>query len=49
MYSVRSAKAAAFRATVLPEVRRLIGQGMSQRKITAELNRRGLTIYAGRP
>ena len=49
MHKARSAKAAAFRATMLPEVRRLIGQGMSQRKIAAELNRRGLTTYAGRP
>jgi DNA invertase Pin-like site-specific DNA recombinase len=49
MHSARSAKAAAFRATVLPEVMRLIGEGMSQRKIAAELNRRGLTTYAGRP
>jgi DNA invertase Pin-like site-specific DNA recombinase len=49
MRTARSAKAAAFRATVLPEVRRLIGQGMSQRQIAAELNRRGLTTYAGRP
>ncbi len=38
-----------FWATVLPEVQRLIGEGMSQRKIAAELNRRGLTTYAGRP
>jgi DNA invertase Pin-like site-specific DNA recombinase len=49
MHEARSAKVAAFRTTVLPEVRRLIGQGMSQRKIAAELNRRGLTTYAGRP
>src|SRR3954452_19020649 len=49
MRTARSAKVAAFRATVLPEVRRLIGQGMSQRQIAAELNRRGLTTYAGRP
>ena len=49
MHTARSAKVAAFRATVLPEVRRLIGEGMSQRKIAAELNRRGLTTYAGRP
>jgi DNA invertase Pin-like site-specific DNA recombinase len=49
MHSARSAKAAAFRAIVLPEVMRLIGEGMSQRKIAAELNRRGLTTYAGRP
>jgi DNA invertase Pin-like site-specific DNA recombinase len=49
MHSARSAKAAAFRATVLPEVMRLIGEGMSQRKIATELNRRGLTTYAGRP
>jgi DNA invertase Pin-like site-specific DNA recombinase len=49
MHSARSAKAAAFRAAMLPEVMRLIGEGMSQRKIAAELNRRGLTTYAGRP
>ena len=49
MHSARSAKVAAFRASVLPEVMRLIGQGMSQRKIAAELNRRGLTTYTGRP
>ena len=49
MHKVRSARVAAFRATVLPEIKRLIGQGMSQRKIAAELNRRGLTTYAGRP
>jgi DNA invertase Pin-like site-specific DNA recombinase len=49
MHTARSAKVAAFRATVLPELRRLIGEGMSQRKIAAELNRRGLTTYAGRP
>src|SRR3954468_20176647 len=49
MRTARSAKIAAFRASVLPEVRRLIGQGMSQRKIAAELTRRGLTTYAGRP
>jgi DNA invertase Pin-like site-specific DNA recombinase len=49
MRTARSAKVAAFRATVLPEVMRLIGEGMSQRKIAAELNRRGLTTYAGRP
>jgi DNA invertase Pin-like site-specific DNA recombinase len=49
MHSARSAKVAAFRATMLPEVMRLIGEGMSQRKIAAELNRRGLTTYAGRP
>src|SRR3954469_4571274 len=48
MHAAKSAKVAAFRATVLPEVRRLIG-GMSQRKIAAELNRRGLRTYAGRP
>src|SRR3954454_708728 len=35
MRTARSAKVAAFRATVLPEVRRLIGQGMSQRQIAA--------------
>ncbi len=49
MHRARSARVAAFRATVLPEIKRLIGQGMSQRKIAAELNRRGLTTYAGRP
>jgi DNA invertase Pin-like site-specific DNA recombinase len=49
MRTARSAKVAAFRATVLPEVQRLVGQGMSQRQIAAELNRRGLTTYAGRP
>jgi DNA invertase Pin-like site-specific DNA recombinase len=49
MHKARSAKVAAFRAAVLPEVRQLIGQGMSLRKIAAELNRRGLTTYAGRP
>ena len=49
MHSARSAKVAAFRASVLPEVMRLIREGMSQRKIAAELNRRGLTTYAGRP
>jgi DNA invertase Pin-like site-specific DNA recombinase len=49
MHEARSAKVAAFRATMLPEVMRLIGQGMSQRRIAAELNRRGLTTYAGRP
>src|SRR5918994_925931 len=49
MHLARSAKVAAFRASVLPEVMRLIGEGMSQRKIAAELNRRGLTTYAGRP
>jgi DNA invertase Pin-like site-specific DNA recombinase len=49
MHKARSAKVAAFRATMLPDVRRLIGQGMSQRRIAAELNHRGLTMYAGRP
>src|SRR4051812_33241968 len=49
MHKARSAKVAAFRATMLPEVRQLIGQGMSQRRIAAELNRRGLTTYTGRP
>src|SRR3954453_164320 len=49
MHTARSAKIAKCRATMLPEVRQLIGQGMSQRKIAAELNRRGLTTYAGRP
>src|SRR3954451_410985 len=49
MHTARSARVAAFRATVLPEIKRLIGQGMSQRKIAVELNRRGLTTYAGRP
>jgi DNA invertase Pin-like site-specific DNA recombinase len=49
MHEARSAKVAAFRATVLPEVKRLVTEGMSQRKIAAELNRRGLTTYAGRP
>jgi DNA invertase Pin-like site-specific DNA recombinase len=49
MHKARSAKVEAFRAAVLPEVRQLIGQGMSLRKIAAELNRRGLTTYAGRP
>jgi DNA invertase Pin-like site-specific DNA recombinase len=49
MHRARSARVAAFRATVLPEIKQLIGQGMSQRKIAAELNRRGLTTYAGRP
>src|SRR4051812_27088348 len=49
MHSARSAKVAAFRATVLPEVQQLVGEGMSQRKIAAELNRRGLATYAGRP
>src|SRR3954451_21228008 len=49
MYSARSAKAAAFRATVLPEVRRLLRQGISQRQIVAELNPRGLTTYTGQP
>src|SRR3954471_5958624 len=49
MHTARSARVAAFRATVLPEIKRLIGQGMSQRKIAKELNRRGLTTYAGRP
>jgi hypothetical protein len=34
---------------VLPEVQRLIGEGMSRRRIATELNRRGLTTYAGRP
>src|SRR3954451_11741993 len=48
MHAAKSAKVAAFRATVLPEVRRLIG-GMPQRKIAAELNRRGLRTHAGRP
>src|SRR3954463_13250358 len=42
MHTARSARVAAFRATVLPEIKRLIGQGMSQRKVAAELNRRGL-------
>src|SRR3954465_401776 len=49
MRTARSAKVAAFRATVLPEVQQLVGEGMSQRKIAAELNRRGLATYAGRP
>ena len=49
MRTARSARVAAFRASVLPEVRRLVGEGMSQRQIAAELNRRGLTTYAGRP
>jgi hypothetical protein len=49
MHKARSAKVEAFRAAVLPEVRQLIEQGMSQRRIAAELNRRGLTTYAGRP
>jgi DNA invertase Pin-like site-specific DNA recombinase len=49
MHSARSAKVAAFRAAMLPKVMRLIGEGMSRRKIAAELNRRGLTTYAGRP
>ena len=45
----RPCRAAAFRAAVLPEVRRLVGQRMSLRRVAAELNRRGLTTYAGRP
>jgi DNA invertase Pin-like site-specific DNA recombinase len=49
MHAARSAKTAAFRDTVLPEVKRLIVEGMSRRKIAAELNRRGLTTYAGKP
>jgi DNA invertase Pin-like site-specific DNA recombinase len=49
MHAARSAKIAAFRVTVLPEVKRLIGEGMSQRKIAAELNRRGYTTYTGKP
>ena len=49
MREARSARAAAFRAAVLPEVRRLVGQGMSLRRVAAELNRRGLTTYAGWP
>jgi len=35
MHTARSAKVSAFRATVLSEVQRLIGQGMSQQKIAA--------------
>ena len=49
MHAARSARAAAFCAAVLPEVRRLVGEGMSLRRVAAELNRRGLTTYAGRP
>jgi DNA invertase Pin-like site-specific DNA recombinase len=49
MRTARSAKVAAFRATVLSEMMRLIREGMSQRKIAVELNRRGLTTYTGRP
>ena len=49
MHAARSARVEAFRATVLPEVKRLIGEGMSRRKVAAELNRRDLTTYAGRP
>lgn len=45
----RSAKVAAFRATVLPEVQRLIGEGMSERQAAKELNRLGLTTYMGKP
>ncbi|UEM08016.1 recombinase family protein (plasmid) [Skermanella rosea] len=48
MHAARSAKTSAFRATVLPEVQRLVGQGMSCRKIAAELNRRGVKTYAGK-
>jgi DNA invertase Pin-like site-specific DNA recombinase len=49
MHTARSAKVSAFRATVLPEVQQLIGQGMSRQKIAVELNRRGLTTYTGKP
>jgi DNA invertase Pin-like site-specific DNA recombinase len=49
MREARSARAAAFRAAVLPEVRQLVGKGMSLRRVAAELNRHGLTTYAGRP
>lgn len=41
-------KAAAFAAGILPEIRRLQGQGMTMAQIAEELNRRGVKTALGR-
>lgn len=45
----RAAGVATFRVTMPPEVKWLVGEGMSRRKIPPELNRHSLATYAGRP